>query len=377
MEFTEQEWLKNNVLMSGNAGELWLTGVSGEVSFSLKAEDASVPSSEEISFVLLPDANGRIHLDMRKILEGTAPFLRSSISGVPDDEFDSVLFLKKFTLTASQGEDVVSISRHVISGGSPDDGEAEALLSSEYFWTRRPQVAPTWREAEETLCLLPLPDVPGRLCAMVYSRMLPPEVISFGPQWDMAPYSEQGMAALLMFNCSGRRVCEAAAAAGYAETVEAYDIIRIDGDAEGRFCQRFIVRDGHVHTFLFRNSLGGYDTIHAGSDRKKSMESESVLIVSGMEEKELKNDHYVSHEECSGYLGSEEEANFWYEFLASDERYIVLDGRRRRIIVEESDSETTENNVKSMTFRWHFAKEPEGFVQKRNVLDEIYIPEEI
>lgn len=373
MEFTEQEWLKNNVIMSGNAGKLWLTGVSGEVSFSFKVEDISASSSEEVTFALFPDAYGGISLDMRKIL----PLLRSGISGRSDDVFDTAMFLKKFTLTASQGEDSVSISRHVVPGGSPDDREAEALLSSEYFWTRRPQITPTWREAKETLCLLPLPDVAGRLCARVYSRMLLPEVIFFGPAWDMTPYSELGMTALFVFDCSYRRVCEAASAAGYDGRIEAYDIIRIDGEAEGRFCQRFIVRDGSVHTFLFRNSLGGYDTIHAVADRTKSMESESVLFVSGMEEKELKNDHYISHEDCSGYLGSEEEANFWYEFLSSDERYIVLDGRRRRIIVEESDSETTENNVKSMTFRWHFAKEPEGFVQKRNVLDEIYIPEKI
>ena len=377
MEFSEHVWLKNDILMSGNAMDLWLTGASGEVAFSLKVEDMSVSSSEEITFVLLPDTYGRINLDMRKILEGAGSHLRCDISGFPGDVFEHALFLKRFTLTAHQGDETASISRAVVCGGSPDEGETSALLSSEYFWTRRPQVAPTWINSMETLCLLPLPDVPGRLCAKLYSRMLPPVLVFFA-QWDMTPYSERGMMALLMYDCSLRHICEAASAAGYGERIEAYDIIRIDGDGDvGQFCQRFIVKDGAVHTFLFRNSLGGYDTIHAVADRKKSMESESVLFVSGMEEMELKNDHYVSHEDGSGYLGSRDEVNFWYEFLSSDERYIVLDGKRLRIIVEESDSEMTENSVTSLTFSWHFAKEPEGFVQRRNVLDELYIPHEI
>lgn len=377
MEFSNQVWAKCAVLLSGNAGEIWLTSIpsSDPVTVTLKVTDPAIGGGEdEISFSMVPDSIGKIRLDVKKILKGLEPIVRAGLDNISGLAGDGLLFLRTFAVSAEQGSDTASISWPVVAGGSPSEEEADSLLVPEYFWNRKPQKYITYISGVETLSLF---LQTGKLCARIYFRMRSPETVNIGAQWDLSVVG--GLQCIMMCDCSYSRIRAAADEAGYAdEAILAYDIFWVTAEGtEGAYVQRFIVRDMPVRTFLFRNSIGTYDTIHVGTDRKRSLESEVTVFENGGEERELRNDHNLTFEENTGYLISEEEVNFWYEFLTSDERYVLSDGVRKRIIIEESDSEVMERSVASITFKWHFAEEPAGAVQSRKVLDEVYIPNEI
>lgn len=378
MEFSEPTWIDGEVLLSGNTGELWLTSVptSDYVEFSLSVE-SGVPGDEnrtEVSFSMLPDSGRNIRIDLKKILKGLGPLLRPDNNFLIYEEWNEALIIKKFTLSASQGSDSISLSRHVIPGGSPDENEVKGLMSSGYFWTRKPQLGITWKDAREIVCLLM--SGMGGLAAKVYFSMLPPKVLDIGAHWDMTALA--GIYAIGLYDCSYKRVRDATAEAGYEDDILAYDIFIVDSEGvQVSYSQRFVVRNGIVRTFVFRNSLGGYDTIHAVASRKRSLESGTSVFVSDGVEKELNNDHNIVYEDCSGYLSTREEANLWYDFFSSDERYVVVGDWRKPIIVEDSETDDVEHSISSFTFRWHYAEEPEGIAQCRKELDGLYIPEEI
>lgn len=380
MEFSDQVWTHRSVLLSGNAGDLWLMSIpsADPVTFTVRVSDSSSGSVDEFPFSLSPDSYGRIRLDMRKILKGLDPLVRAGLDNISSVTGSGSLLLKTVTLTASQGEETVTAGWPVVSGETPSESEADSLLAPEYFWNRKPQESVTYVSAIETVSLLPASALTiGGLRVRVFFRMQPPQIVTLWASWDVSAVSD--IPVLLMFDCSYALVRKAADAAGWeGEDILAYDVFWVDRDGNaGRHVQRFVVRSARSRTFLFRNSLGTYDSIHAVADGKRTQESEVTVFESGGEEKELLNDHHVAHEDGSGYIGSEEEANFWYEFLSSDERYVRVGSEWRRIIVEESESEARDFAVMSFAFTWHFSEEPAGAVQTRRELDEIYIPREI
>lgn len=138
--------------------------------------------------------------------------------------------------------------------------------------------------------------------------------------------------------------------------------------------QHFIVCHGRHHQYLFRNHYGAVDTIYAVGQLARSVDSETSTFLSERIERELKNDAVVKYEQNSGYLISKEEGRFWSEFFRSNERYVVVNGEARPIIVDSVSMDEKDDEVNSVKFQWHYSELDTYDEPLRTDEDDITIP---
>lgn len=109
-------------------------------------------------------------------------------------------------------------------------------------------------------------------------------------------------------------------------------------------------------TYKFLGARGTYEYIHASGDLERSIDTTTGTFTYSGIEKELSNDATITREQNSGHIATPAAAEFWLDFLASKERYVVdADGNERLIIIEESNPAVIDFKIGEIAFRWHYS----------------------
>ncbi len=252
------------------------------------------------------------------------------------------------------GEDTVTWQKWVILGATISDGRLDAVFSGRGFISVRPQVYPIGDASTEDLCIVGNGASSLRIDMMVYSRDLPPFVMT------LVSKNESDAIGLISKSISLSSVEKLSSDAGHPDLdIVAFDVYIVveleDGKEERGEALRYIVNRGKCDVFKFYGSFGLLETIYATGSRKSEVETETRTFVNDGVERELVNDSRIVHETFTGWLAGADEVRFWQEFFSSAERYAVTDGVSRRIIIDEIDSESTAGELNAFSFKWHYA----------------------
>ena len=240
--------------------------------------------------------------------------------------------------------------------------DMQRLFNSGYWWTMRPQTAYTLPWSREILQLA-LPanadevDIYVDIHFAEYGkkRLLYKSVRPEGTEPEF-----------VAIDVSYKYIEALAFQSEYVDGhILAYDVTGVSGGEEDLpIGQRFVVapKDRNIRGWYFRNSLGAFDTVYSFGSVTRALESEVKTFSANMKELEVSNISKETFSIDTGYIKNQKELNLWYEFLRSTERYAILSNNEiSRIIVDESDSKKTLNEVGSITFRCRMSEEVEGY----------------
>jgi hypothetical protein len=127
---------------------------------------------------------------------------------------------------------------------------------------------------------------------------------------------------------------------------------------------RYVCEDSSPYWrgFIYRNSLGVFDSLYAKGSVIDKLTYESQVFQNNFLEQEITTHVDRQVETFSGYLDTEEERERWMEFIESSERYILLqDGTRKPIILDGVSCDMKENDSAGLSFTWHLAKIRQGY----------------
>ena len=240
--------------------------------------------------------------------------------------------------------------------------DLKLLMNSGYWWTMRPQAAYTLPWSREILQMA-LPAGSGAVDIYVdihfaeygKKRLLYKTVRPEGQDPEF-----------VAIDVSYKYIEDLAFKSEYVDGhILAYDVTGVSGDKEDLpIGQRFIVapKNRNIRGWYFRNSLGAFDTVYSFGSVTRAIDSEIKTFTANMKELEISNISKETFSIDTGYIKNRKELNLWYEFLRSTERYAILSHNEiSRIIVDESDSKKTLNEVGSISFRCRMSEEIEGY----------------
>lgn len=319
-------------LLTGNAGSIIVYDVSR---YSAVEITISVPSADvqDIKFSLFADGNGRLVLDIADILKAMdRTFMIPSWIG-----------MAIVSLTFKSGSEK-TWSATVIPGRS-DSLSLAAIYDRRRFLSTRPQTYIIDKDVAEELFYF-TKDVSSKSKATIYSDTYAP--------FDVTLKENDNFFRMAKVGCD--LIKSLAEAKGCPDLhILAFDVFSETEDGVRSDVMRYVVDYEEHDVFRFRGNLGALETIYACGRKKSELISETAGFVNGDVEQELTNDSHVQHETFSGWQDSAEKVRFWQEFFSSSERYAVIDGVSRRIVVDEIDSESTEGELNAFSFKWHYA----------------------
>lgn len=352
-------------LFAGNAGTIRISASANE-EIPIKVEHVrrrtrKVPTGlaliaetdYETAFRMLADSSGVLELDFSGVCRAIPSALLSDPGSLFIRAPHSSSVMPRDFIRVTFGSDDSHIFEKTVFYGHVDDNMLSEIYGHKCFITSRPQISRSRTDGEND----DLAFAPGttRILATLYFGLLPPTEIVAGE------FSEDLTAADVSYSA----IRDLADAAGYSgHEIRAYDIWAETSltDDDGNVTSvvksevlRFIVPDRKVSTFEFLSSVGMIEPIYAMGSKKLEVETETRTFVNDGVERELANDSRLVHETFTGWLASADEVRFWQEFFSSAERYAVIDGVSRRIVVDEVDSESTEGELNAFSFKWHYA----------------------
>ena len=352
-------------LFAGNAGTIKISASANE-EIPVKAEHIRrskkksthgfvlvAKTDYEAEFSLSADSFGKLELDLSRIClaiqsvlpSASAPLFLPSSYGGPLKPRDSI----RMTF----GTDGNSVFEKTVFFGRVGDGMLSEIYGHKCFITSRPQIGYSRMDGENDNLAVVAGNT--RILATLYLGLLPPAEIIVGE------FDEDLTAADVSYST----IRDLADTAGYSgHEIKAYDIWAETSltDDDGNVTSvvksevlRFIVPDRKVSTFEFLSSVGVLEPIYAMGSKKSEVETETRTFVNDGVERELTNDSRIVHETFTGWLAGADEVRFWQEFFSSAERYAVIDGVSRGIIIDEIDSESTAGELNAFSFKWHYA----------------------
>lgn len=276
------------------------------------------------------------------VLKALEVFDTDLIDVLADAEGTLFMSYKAALVTVGEWED------YVIFGGYDNAIPAEDFLKS-HFLTWKRSVSDTYKWSREYLLCKQCQENSEIIFTLYFSHSGSRSVsISVSGAQD----------SLILLDVSYSTVCSHANLTQADGHLLAYDVSY--GSLPVR---RYIVRNGSlsVQAFMFRNSLGGIDTIYSHGSLKPVLEYEKHSIVNRRVEREIGSLFKESWKVKSGHIDSKREFERWLDFLASSDRYEVLkDGSLRRIVVEESDTDSTIGKPLSVEFTYRLSEDPAG-----------------
>lgn len=317
------------LIWSRNAGDLRLdTDGAGSVHFSVSC------ASRSFEFDLVPVGSCcRLRLD--ELLESLLP--------EPDVTLPDPVRITPATrvdITADDGETTVSWWCLAFRGGAAGNISGRFLS-----WKENP--SPSWHGSAEPLSLL-VESGSITFSAIAYLRLLAPVTLTLASVTVNAP-------SIVTIDASPDRISSLLDDAGISEArISAYDVTATDAESV-----RFLVnrRDARLVHFLFINSLGCLDTVHATGRRQRNLELVSESFSNRDVESELYNRSYGKLTVSSGYIQSSRALHQWREFLKASYRFLLQD-EPKRIVVDDQSSEVRDFEASTISFTFHLAKEP-------------------
>ena len=378
MKFTGYD-LEYGIIFSKNAYPLTLSEIEGtSVTITVSYK------TETYTMTLTPDANGKIELDLQGILRSLAPSVANAqiLNAVLRN-----LSTYYVTITASSNlDDDCSFSFLAIDGGIDANPAQDEILDTWLTW--RPEVSKTYATAYEQLSVLLHPvGVPGISTAgqLFHHRVLAKAYLNTGEEIEVeladGMITQAGGFYLRSVDVSLDNVANV-----LHQLFSEYDASNILAyDVYGLYCklddtvlmtdapaaQRFVVRPGRseVKCFMFRNSLGVFETICSTGSVTRIVTPEVATFITGRSESELNNSSKVSYKVNTGVLDSSDMVNLWQDFFLSGERYIVNGYSLEKIIVEEGKSEAKLKALSDMEFTYHLATQPAGRFRRKKTLN--------
>ena len=134
------------------------------------------------------------------------------------------------------------------------------------------------------------------------------------------------------------------------------------------YAQRYILRPERYNDvcFGFENTLGAFDTLMLEGKQTYQPEGDISTFKTYTTEKELINDFTSIWEASTGRLETERSANQFQDFLKSTNRYVLMQGIWRRIIVSDYKVKHSRGESNSYTFKYHLADKNEGHQGVKN-----------
>lgn len=142
------------------------------------------------------------------------------------------------------------------------------------------------------------------------------------------------------------------------------------------YAQRYIIRPTRYNDicFGFENTLGGFDTLMLEGKQTYQPEGDISTFKTYTTEKELINDYTSRWEASTGRIESERAAAQFQDFLKSTNRYVLMQGIWRRVVVSDYKVKHSRGESNSYTFKYHLADKNEGHYFNRERLSEPDLP---
>ena len=323
-----------------SAKDIFLQGVSGSfVAFTVQLDGNSVTS-----FDLIP-INGEISISLRDLLEAILPSetglnpMFSAMAARSGAHSVSISAVDNLGNTAS-------MSLTCFKGGI-DESAGNSKITRWLSW--KPQVSQTFPWGRELLSLLLMPGYSStQVKVTIYYLYHSPEVVTLAA----APTVVNSKPCIWNYDCSYETV---SALGTYSEedTIVAYDITM--GTLPRR---RFVIgpTDKRGREFIFRNSMGVLDTLFTSGVVNLENESNVATFMNGNKETELFNDFTARQKVSTGLLQREREIIGLYDFLRSNERYVLAPGDiARRIVVDGVESDISLGQPSGTSITFHLA----------------------
>lgn len=354
----------SGILFSRNCADLVISSLpDGCRDLSIRL----VCDGRECSFKATP-FSGKVNVHLSEILRGVET---GAIFDVEQTDSLKTSYAHKIEVHASADSASVSWTGYYMPGGSDlQQSVLSDLRSGKYWWSFRKQSAPTFKFSREFL-VAAINASSSVSIRLTFHFATAGKVTS---TWRSGLTSSQSNPSLMIIDCSYKRVRAYADSLGYTnDTIIAYDVTGVAGSASYPVGQRFVVapNDSRVRGWCFRNSLGGYDTVHSFGALTRSVDSEVKTFTTGHTSAEIENFSKEVWNVDTGYVADQKELNLWFEFLRSKERYFIsADGTLSKIIVDENDSDSKFGTLGSLSFKCRFAKETTGYDFTKSVLEE-------
>ncbi len=325
------------VVWSRTAGDILLTGGPSAPNSTILFR-ILLNGSEAAAFELTA-VSGMVNLKFREILEAILPLNDMLFSG------RSTRYSNTVAIQASANDNTVTTAPMVCFRGGSDE-ESPAFPHTSHWLTWKPQETSTWPWAREQLsCIVPS-STSVSVSAKVYFAYHTPVTVT------VATFSSQSDTSIGTVDCSPS-VIEGLANVSN-DTMVAYDVYT--GNV---MAHRFVVRPTRIRgrEFLFRNSLGVWDTVFASGDvsRETGMAVSTVVIDS--EETEIANAAVERFKVQTGSIRERRMMDQWQDFFRTTERFVLLQGDTpRRIVVDAVEPDMTEHALASALVTYHYAK---------------------
>ena len=296
--------------------------------------------------VTLTDKSGTVLIDLKAILQGVAQI--SPFQYLLLNHLEAYQFTPNVTLRGdfSDGSSPESLDIRCLPGGIIADGSIPVPLNKPL--THRPIISTTHSDGLEVLPFI-LSERPSygfvkarvrESSGKVTSIILP---VSF-PNGGDHPY-------LLLLDCSLNRILHEMHYAIVASDVISYDI-----EFNGEIRHRFFVSKESAQCFIFRNTMGAYDTIYATGVTGRTLDKEFSFSKKEHTDIPIPSEALDKISINSGCLVSDEEINQWHDFLVSNEQYIYEGGNLYQIIIDDADAETKKGALSTIAFTYHKAE---------------------
>ncbi len=323
-----------------SAKDILLQGIAGSVvTFTVQMDGQSV-----ITFELIP-LDGKITLSLRGLLEAILPAetgLNPMLSGMAVRSGAHAISIS----AEDDLDNTASMSLTCFRGGideSAGNGKTTRWLS----W--KPQVSQTFRWGRELLSLLLMPGYESsQVRVTIYYLYHSPETVVLAT----APTVINAKPCIWNYDCSYETIAELGT---YSEedTIVAYDITM--GALPRR---RFILgdTDKRGREFVFQNSMGVLDTLFTTGEIKEEHETEIATAKVDNRETEIANTFTARQKVTTGLLQKEREITNLYDFLRSNERYVLAPGgTTKRIVVDSTESDIAFGQPSGASITFHLA----------------------
>lgn len=289
------------------------------------------------------------------------------------------------------GGGTLSTSGYVIPGNTNDLGIITQEWFAENFLTWQPQITETTRIQPQWLAFIPVPSfVQYEIQSTLYTKDGRTFTQTFfnipsGPNFQQF---RADFTYLWKSHCVAHDLdpyCYDVFGKGHRVPINSF--VAADSEAAPKkviqavalnkpFAQRYILRSDRYNDvcFGFENTLGGFDTLMLEGKQTYQPEGDISTFKTYTTEKELINDYTSIWEANTGRIETERAATQFQDFLKSTNRYVLMQGIWRRVVVSDYKVKHARGESNSYSFKYHLADKNEGHYFNRVELPEVELP---